>query len=54
MAQEKKIDLSRFREKFVAEARTRLSRMNEGLVARLEKGRAAPASRRRSSSRRTP
>jgi two-component system chemotaxis sensor kinase CheA len=37
MAQEKKIDLSRFREKFVAEARTRLARMNEGL-ARLEKG----------------
>jgi chemotaxis protein histidine kinase CheA len=42
MAQEKKIDLSRFREKFVAEARTRLSRMNEGLVA-LAKGRGDPA-----------
>jgi len=37
MAQDKKIDLSRFREKFVAEAKTRLSRMNEGLV-NLEKG----------------
>lgn len=32
MAEEKKIDLSQFREKFVAEAKSRLSRMNGGLV----------------------
>ncbi len=36
MSEEKRIDLSRFREKFIAEAKVRLSRMNEGLV-RLEK-----------------
>jgi len=32
MAEERKIDLSQFREKFVAEAKSRLSRMNGGLV----------------------